>query len=197
MKKTMAIAIITIVLLAVSAGTAGATSSGIVSRTVDKNWLNSSNPLDKITVTVTGTNADFRWYGVQETMPENMNVALPASEGTSVQVQQSGSIYTFVGVQGSAVPVTNFTLTYFLTANNGAQTGAIQGTFRDSDKNDGTIMPSTNTIRITTDVWQMYDTDGDGTLDKNEVIAAAVDYFTKNTLTFGDIVSIVRHYLYQ
>ena len=173
-------------------------SSGNIVRSLELNYI-IDNSL--INVTLTPTNGDFQFYNINETIPINFNVSFDNSSGENFNISMEKVVntpsgfntYKFIG----AVPLTN--LTYSInTSNTNTDYGqfSISGTFIDANRKSGIIAKSYYHL-ATTDIelYQRYDSNDNGVLEKGEVINAVVDYF-KNELTFSEIMKIVIKYLF-
>lgn len=198
-KKQLTATMILILVLTVFISTATAnTSSGVVTRTLDKKYINLTNPDDIIKVTINASNnADmFEFYGVVETLPENMNVAVMPGQNVTMTSRANTTDgtktdYIFTGFSLNSAP-----LRYNISSENldaGAYT--ITGYFKDSYNNSASVIPD-SVIKAYNfiDPIIRYDTDNDNKIERPEVINDVSDYF-KDQLSLEEVMVVVRAYL--
>ena len=171
-------------------------SSGNIVRSLELNYI-IDNSL--INVTLTPTNGDFQIYNINETIPVNFNVSFVNSSGENFNISMEKVANTPVGYNTykfiGAEPLTNLTYSINTTSSNYGQF-YISGTFIDADRKSGIIAKSYyHFASAQIELYQRYDSNDNGVLEKGEVINAVVDYF-KNELTFSEIMKIVIKYLF-
>ena len=173
----------------VATATTSSTSSQSVSATRTFSTA-SVSPGGQVTVTITAAN--YGGFGrVTETLPTGftyVSSSLPDSQVTEVDARTIGFI-----LQGD----TSFT--YTVTASSVEDSYTFSGTLRDSDRDDHVVGGSaTVTVSAGDPLIARYDANGNGAIEKSEVIQAIDDYLfgEANAITKADVIRLIDLYLF-
>lgn len=128
-------------------------------------------PGSMLNITLTPSPAesfDFPGYQVAEIIPQGFTYVGTEAAG----VTHAGSVYTFTQI-GSAP------ITYTLTAPSTGGSYTISGTFKDEFKNTGAVSGTAGiSVGGGGTLTSRYDANGDGRIQRNEAVAAVMDYFS-------------------
>ena len=173
----------------VASVTTGSTPSGNSSATRSFSPA-SVAPGGQVTVTITAAN--YGAFGVvTETLPQGftyVNSSLPDDQVTEVDARNIR--FTLQGQ-------TSFT--YAVTASNMAGPHTFSGTLRDSERNDH-VVGGTATVTVSSGdpLVARYDANGNGAIDRREVIQAINDYLFGEgaPITRAEVIQLINLYLF-
>ncbi len=193
MKKTTAIATFLVMMLFVTSVNA-TLSPATVTRSMDKAYIDKTNPSDSIIITINGNGDTVQISQIKETIPLGFILTLEDTpENLKMGFENTNTVYTFTMLRD----ISNNPLRYKLTVEN-IDVGIypISGTFQDVDRNTGAVV-GMGSITVSDNIlFLRYDTSPQNNLiDKTEVLQAVADYFWgPNWLTFNEVISIVNKY---
>ena len=150
-------------------------------------------PGGQVTVTITAAN-----YGslgaVTETLPAGFSYVSSTHDSNQVihPVEGNSQMVRFT-LQGET------SLTYTVTASSVEGSYTFSGTLRDSDRNDHTVGgASMVTVSSGDPLVARYDANGNGTIEKSEVIKAINDYLfgTGDPITKEQVIRLINLYLF-
>jgi len=167
-------------------------NTSVVTRELSKNYTYTENDSSGILVTLKTTESGLIIYGIVETLPDNVSLSLVNS--TNVNITKDGNKYMFItfGVNNQ----NHILLQYTINANNDTSIGNynISGYYKNTPNSISPIPDST--FRIANNIFQAYDLNNDGVIEKNEAVAAVWDYFTQpSKIGLDDIIKLIRKYL--
>ena len=145
------------------------------------------------TVTVTITAANYGSFGaVTETLPAGFSYVSSAHDSNQVThpVEGNSQMVRFI-LQGET------SLTYTVTASSVEGSYTFSGTLRDFGRNDHTVGgASMVTVASGDPLVARYDANGNGTIEKSEVIKAINDYLFNSALTKAEVIKLINLYLF-
>ena len=151
-------------------------------------------PGGRVTVTITAANYGLAG-GVTETLPAGFSYVSSTHASNQVihPVEGNSQMVRFT-LQGET------SLTYTVTASSVEGSYTFSGTLRDSDRNDHTVGgASMVTVSSGDPLVARYDANGNGTIEKSEVIKAINDYLFgtgDDAPSKADVISLINLYLF-
>ena len=151
-------------------------------------------PGGRVTVTITAANYGLAG-GVTETLPAGLSYVSSTHASNQVihPVEGNSQMVRFT-LQGET------SLTYTVTASSVEGSYTFSGTLRDSDRNDHTVGgASMVTVSSGDPLVARYDANGNGTIEKSEVIAAINDYLFgtgADAPTKAEVIRLINLYLF-
>lgn len=163
-------------------------SNRTVTRSFSKDFLNGTDDKIKVTITINGSEPFFM---VNETIPSIFNITdiTDKNGGNNVTNSTIGNITTFIIFEDS--------FSYNLsTLSDVYGSYSLSGTFKDSNIYYGNITGQ-STVRLLnpTSAWvQEWDSNGDGYINRNEVIDSIFNGYFGGQLSISQILAIIGYY---
>ena len=179
-----------------SATATGTPQQGESGATATRSFSSTSvMPNGEVTVTVTVAVADYGTFGgLTENLPEEFAYKPMSSNLADAQVAVNGQTvrFTLTGVFQS--------VTYVVTASSTEGSYSFSGTLIDSDRQEIPVGGAL-TIAVTTEdpLFARYDANGNGTIEKSEVIKAINDYLFgagDEAISKAEVIELINLYLF-